>query len=159
MKNSPLGPLRGAESYPPSETAQRKGVVRRRIEIIEENKMNLGTQIDRLIKARERLRAKRAEVELLETKFREMEDQVLWSMGDVKLEKATGQLGTASISKTVVATVKAWDEVEQYIYANNALDLLQRRMSDKAWRERYEDGLLIPGTEPHTVVRLNLRIK
>ena len=121
--------------------------------------MEMGKLIDKLAKVRERVRTLRSKLEALEDSYRELEDQVLHALTDAKLEKASGALATASISKTVVPTAKDWQEVEEFILKNKALDLLQRRLSDKAWRLRYEEGILVPGTEPYTVIKLNLRTK
>jgi len=121
--------------------------------------MEMGQLIDRLAKAREHVRDARAKLEAEEDIFRHLENDVLNALTDARLELASGSLATASITKTLVPTVKDWEKVEKYILKHKAFDLLQRRMSDKAWRLRYEDGEEVPGTTPFTVVRLNLRAR
>ena len=121
--------------------------------------MEMGQLIDRLAKAREHVREARTKLEAVEDVYRHLENDVLNALTDAKLEKATGTLATASITKTLVPTVTDWGKVEKYILKHKAFDLLQRRMADKAWRARHEDGEEVPGTQPFTIVRLNLRAR
>jgi hypothetical protein len=78
-------------------------------------------------------------------------------MDEVGLESARGGRATATISENVVPTATDWDALEQYIYENDALYLMQRRLSASAWRELIESGEVVPGTEPYTQRSISLR--
>jgi hypothetical protein len=41
--------------------------------------------------------------------------------------------------------ISAWDELEKYIRENDAVDLLERRLSKKAVVLRWDDGVPVPG--------------
>lgn len=58
---------------------------------------------------------------------------------------------------STVAQVTDWDAFYAYIYKNKFGHLLQRRVSDPAWRELMEQGKKVPGTTPFTKKRLNFR--
>ena len=65
-------------------------------------------------------------------------------------------VATAAITRTTVAQVTDWDEVYKYVKKTGEFDLLQKRMSDVAYRERLDAGKPVPGTEPFIVVNLSL---
>jgi len=67
--------------------------------------------------------------------------------------------GTVSISKTDVASVKNWTLFEDYIYNNKTLHLLQRRVSNDAYREEVKLVGELPGVETFEVITLNLTKK
>lgn len=121
--------------------------------------MELGQHIDRADKLRLRIKREQAKVDLLQSQLDEMEAEILRLLLDAKLDKASGKLATSWISETLVPTAEDWNEIERFVHKHKAYDLFERRLSSKAWRLRYEDGLLIPGTKPYTRVRLNLRTK
>jgi hypothetical protein len=43
--------------------------------------------------------------------------------------------------------VNDWEEVYKYIKANDAFDLLQRRLTETAVKLRWDDGIRLPGIE------------
>jgi len=55
-----------------------------------------------------------------------------------------GSLGTLSIRTSEQPVVNDWDALYQFILQNKAFDLLQRRVSSTAYRDRLEDGE-VPG--------------
>ena len=73
------------------------------------------------------------------------------------IDKMTGRKATVSISTSVVATVEDWDAFLAFVYRTKSGHLLQRRVSDPAWREMIEIKGKVPGTQPFTKKRLNLR--
>ena len=56
-----------------------------------------------------------------------------------------------------VAGVTDWDKLYAFIKKKNYFHLLQRRVSDPAWRELIEQGKKVPGTTGFTKKRLNYR--
>ena len=87
----------------------------------------------------------------------EAEIEILESLEASGLEKTATKAGSVSISKSTVAQVTDWDEFLGYIYKNKYGHLLQRRVSDPAWRELQEQGKKVPGTTGFIKKRLNYR--
>lgn len=52
-------------------------------------------------------------------------------------------------------TVKDWPKFYEYIKANDAFELLERRISSSATKERWEDGIAIPGVDRFQVDKLS----
>lgn len=71
----------------------------------------------------------------------------------------TGASGKTHKVQTYVDTIpqsENWEEFYEYVKKNNAFDLLQRRLSDVAIRERIADGKKIPGIKMFPVVKVSL---
>ena len=86
-----------------------------------------------------------------------LDSEVMEAMYQSGLEKTATKLGTVSISTSTVAQVEDWDKFLAYIYKNKYGHLLQRRVSDPAWRELQEQGKKVPGTTGFIKKRLNYR--
>ena len=56
-----------------------------------------------------------------------------------------GKLARVHVETKPIPTVDNWDAFYKYVLKNKAFDLLQRRLSDKAISERWEQGKVIPG--------------
>ena len=117
----------------------------------------LGKAIDKILA----LRGKKAELEAaakdVEKQIADLDSEVMEAMHQAGLEKTATRLGTVSISTSTVAQVEDWDAFLAYIYKNKYGHLLQRRVSDPAWRELIEQGKKVPGTTGFIKKRLNYR--
>jgi len=113
--------------------------------------------IDQFWVAREEKRALEEQVKEVEVKIKEIEASLMDQMEEQGLEKATGSKASASISASTVADVQDWDLFWPYIAKNKYWHLVQRRVSDPAYRELLDAGKKVPGVQPFVKRRLNLR--
>lgn len=117
----------------------------------------IGKTIDKIFS----LRKKKAELEAaakdVEGQIALLDAEVLEALEASGVEKTATKHGTVSISTSTVAQVTDWDAFLAYIYRNKYGHLLQRRVSDPAWRELVEQGKKVPGTTGFTKKRLNYR--
>lgn len=117
----------------------------------------LGACIDLMYK----LKQERAAIEKTAGAVREQEDELekhlLETFAKTDLEGARGKLAVAGINMSTVPTVKDWDKLYAYILKNKAWDLLQKRASAAAFRERWDDKVIVPGVEVFTVIKLSLK--
>lgn len=86
-----------------------------------------------------------------------LELEVLNSMLDGNVESVRTGRATVSVKRSTVPQVQDWNALDAYIVKNKALDLLQRRVSVTAWRERVEAGKAVPGVVPYEKVDLSWR--
>lgn len=77
----------------------------------------------------------------------ELRHEMQTEMGIAGTDTYKSELGTVSVAKQSIPTVKDWEAFYTYLLDNQAVDLLQRRISTSAWRERVEEGEVIPGVE------------
>lgn len=117
----------------------------------------LGKIIDKVFSLRKKKSDLEAALKDVEGQIAELDADLMESMGKAGVEKTSTKNGTVSISTSIVAQVEDWDKFLAYIYKNKYGHLLQRRVSDPAWRELIEQGKKVPGTSPFTKKRLAYR--
>lgn len=117
----------------------------------------LGASIDALFKLREKKRAAEAVVKKIEEQLQVESDAMIAKLREAKLESASGKLATASIGTMIVPNVADWTAVHAYVKKTGAFELLHKRISVEAWRERVDAGQPVPGITPFSDTKLGLR--
>jgi len=117
----------------------------------------LGTLADRIWASREEKRRLEAETKVVSEKIAELEEELLQRMDAENTEKAAGSKASISITKSIVADVQDWDLFWPYIAKNKLFHLVQRRVSDPAYRELLDMGKKVPGVQPFPKRKLNVR--
>lgn len=118
----------------------------------------IGTLIDEIFNKREDKRRLEAQVKEIEGEIAGLEEYLLERMDAEKTDKGSGKLAGASISTNVVGNVTDWDKLWTYIFKYKASHLMQRRLSDTAYRELLEHKGTVPGVEPFSKRRVNIRV-
>lgn len=120
----------------------------------------LGACIDLAYELREKRlsRQREVEAELAEMKADEkaLKDHIINTFTKSEIDGAKGSVCSASITRVVYPKVTDWDKVYAYILKTKEFDLLEKRMGKLAFRERYDSGVKIPGTEAYEDVDLSL---
>lgn len=117
----------------------------------------IGGKIDRLFRLRtKRLEQQRA-VDDLRAQEREIEDELISTLGKDRLNKAAGKLASVSVQRKTVPSVVDWDKFYKYVKKENAFELLQKRVNISAARERWDDGEDLPGVEQYIDTKISLR--
>ena len=117
----------------------------------------IGKTIDKIFSLRKKKAELEAAVKDVEGQIALLDAEVLEALEASGVEKTATKHGTVSISTSTVAQVTDWDAFLAYIYRNKYGHLLQRRVSDPAWRELIEQGKKVPGTTGFVKKRLNYR--
>lgn len=120
---------------------------------------SLGGSIDEFWRLRESKRTAEAAVKVIDDQIAAQETLLFERLEKDGLRKADGKNASVSITEAVVANVTDWDSFYAYVGKHKHFHLLQKRVSDPAWRELMEKskGKGVPGTEPFTKKKLNLR--
>jgi len=121
--------------------------------------MNIGDQIDDLVVQREKMRTLQKEIDTLKSIYDMDIIKILETLDEQGLPKASGKIGTVSVKETTVAHVIDWDKVYNFILRSKAFHLMQRRISDGAFREQLDirKGKRIPGIDSFVKRGINLR--
>lgn len=133
--------------------------VKRKTKSAEPPKLTVGQKIDNMFDLREKKRALDAQIKDLDGQLATLESELMEDMTAQGIDKTAGSKATVSITKTTVANVEEWDTFLAYVYKMKYGHLLQRRVSDPAYRELLEQGKKVPGVSPFTKDRLNLRVR
>lgn len=117
----------------------------------------ISAEIDGLYVLRQQKQAAEAQLKQLDQEIREQERRVLDALDAQELTQSAGRTAKASISESVVPSVTDWDEFYKFIHRNNYWHLLERRPSVSGCRELFETKGVIPGVQPFTKRRVNVR--
>lgn len=85
-----------------------------------------------------------------------LEHDIITAMENEGNESIRTKFGTVTITSEQVANVLDWPDFERYIYETRSLHLMQRRVSNAAYRELLKIHESVPGTEPFMVRKLGL---
>jgi hypothetical protein len=117
----------------------------------------LGTLIDGIWSLREAKRKLEAEVKVIEEDIGKSEELLLERMGKEGVDRSTGKFASVSISENVVPITKDWDAFIAYVIKSKQGHLVERRPATLACRELWEKKGSIPGLEPFTKRKANIR--
>lgn len=118
---------------------------------------SLGSLIDGIWAEREVKRALEAKIKLQEELIATMETTLLERMDKEGVDKSTGKKATVSISSTVKGNIVDWDTLCKYVKKTDYFHLFHRRVADEAVREIFETKGSLPGVEPYTKRKVNIR--
>lgn len=116
----------------------------------------IGATIDLLFKLREQRKEIEAKAAAVKDQEAALESHLMNNFDKSGLDGAKGKLATASITYSDVANVTDWDAVYKHIVKTKSFDLLQKRISVTACRERWADKKVVPGVEINTISTLRL---
>lgn len=117
----------------------------------------IGACIDKLFELRkERLNIEK-DADAVRAKESELEKYIIETFNKTDLDGARGKTAVAGITMSTVPTVKDWDKLFKYVKKEDAFDLLQKRVSATAYRERMDAKEVVPGVESFIVTKLSLR--
>src|SRR5258708_783703 len=103
-----------------------------------------GACVDRLYVLATKQTTLQAQLATLAEEYNFVEAHLLTTLPVAKLDGAIGKRATARIVKTDVTSPKDWDKIRAYIVRTKAWDLLHKRLSSTACRERWAANKVIP---------------
>jgi hypothetical protein len=111
---------------------------------------------DELYKTRElRLAAQKATDEL-QAKETALKEHLINNLPKSDASGVAGKLARVTVVTKPIPQVKDWDKLYKFIKKTGAFDLLQRRLTDTAIKERWDNGKEVPGVEPFNVVSISM---
>jgi len=119
--------------------------------------MKLGQTIDRLLEIRDKKAELNAEVKKLTEEFTELEQTLIHKLQEEETTQGRSTKATASITSTTIAAIEDWDAFERWVLANEAIYMIQKRVSNGAYRELIQTGEEIPGLKPLKQTTISLR--
>ena len=120
----------------------------------------IGSKIDKLFQIREKKQQLQDQIKELNAEFETIEKDLVSTLEAQGLDKARGNLATASIAPMIVPTVKDKEEMAKWAYENDRFDILQARISRGPAVELYtEENFIVPGTDVFTKTKLSITKK
>lgn len=119
----------------------------------------LGREIDKLMVIGLAIDNANARVKSFKEDYAEQEQIVKKLMDAVEIDSASGTKAKVKIDRDLVPNISDWAKFYAHVAKTKSFDLLQKRASVTAFRERWEAGKKIPGTEQVTLFKLKLSKK
>lgn len=86
----------------------------------------------------------------------QLKDDLILALQEANLTSAGGTDHKVTYKQETKPVAGDWNEIYRYIQENDAWDLMQRRLLESAIKERWEDGVEIPGVVSFPVDKLSL---
>lgn len=119
----------------------------------------LGGCADRLQALRQEKAKLNKELQALDAEYKELKEKLIQELPKSQAEGVTGRQARAKIVTKHVPSVKDWGRFYKYVARTKSFDLLQRRVSEAAVKERWEAKKQVPGVEPYQVVTVSVTKK
>ena len=120
--------------------------------VIPKNVAAAGDLLYTLREQRLEIEAQAAEVAKKEAQVREF---IINNLPKQEASGVRGRVAQVRIETKDVATAEDWSKVWKYIQANDAFDLVQRRLNDVAVKARWSEGKKVPGVKKFSVVTVS----
>jgi len=122
-----------------------------------------GTLVDKLKKLELLDKELKEQIKVIEDKrspvkekMKEIEDELLSRFKEEKLTACAGKLATAKKDESDYGSIEDPKKFCSYVMEASAWDLIANAIPVKAFRERLEDGVRVPGTKRFTKVKIKL---
>ena len=89
-----------------------------------------------------------AQLKILTATRIDLEIRLIGSMEAIGQDQIRNACGTFTLSKSTVPSEIDWETFHQWIYDNQMMHLLQRRISPKEYSDQIAMGEIIPGVTP-----------
>ena len=116
-----------------------------------------GTVVDALYALAERRRAAARAVDDLKAIERELSELLAERLDGQKLSQIRGSAASFTVSSEVVAQVEDWEKFFDSVAKEDAFDVMQKRVSNKVYRDLLEDGVKLEGVSPISIQKTSCR--
>jgi hypothetical protein len=117
---------------------------------------SLGACIDKLYGLRAKRLAAQKKIEAMGAMETAYENHILNTFAKADLDGAKGKTATAGIKRQTIYSIKDWEAFTGYVAETKQWDLMRKQAGSTACRERYDNGVEIPGIEPIAKITLSL---
>lgn len=121
----------------------------------------LGTTADKLYELAESIKILKKrhddEMKKLRGRQRVLEAHATALLAKERTDTASGKVGIIERQTVVKPIVNDWGRLYRYIEEQSTFDMLQKRLNEAAIKERWADGIVVPGVERAMIFRLSVR--
>lgn len=119
--------------------------------------MNLSELINQLVDVKRQRTDIASQDSELSIKAAQLESDIMHAMSEAGTTKAASEAGhSVSMSKKSVPTINDWDAFYTYVQQTKSFDLLHKRLSITAFKDRLEQGEQVPGSSMTELWGINL---
>lgn len=116
----------------------------------------LGACADKLYNLRQSRLAQQKLVDVIEAEEKALKEHIINTLPKSEASGVAGKLARVTVTTKEVPQIKNWDAFYKHLKKTGQFDLMQRRLSDAAIKERWEAGKEIPGVEHFQVTTISM---
>ena len=116
----------------------------------------LGACADRLYALRATRLAEQKKVDAIGAEEAALKEHIINTLPKSEASGVSGKTARVAVLTKTVAQVQDWDALYKYVARTKQFDLLARRVSDAAVKERWEDGKAVPGVDKFNAVTVSV---
>ena len=121
--------------------------------------MNIKELIDQYVETKNKREGLSEEVKACTNKLAELEKDIMELMSQAGISQAASDKASCSMKMAKHPAIEDWNQFYGYVAQTGQFELLHKRLSSQAFRERWEAGEVIPGTSASEVWELSVRRK
>jgi hypothetical protein len=121
--------------------------------------MNIKDLIDDYVATKNEREALSATVKEKTEKLGRLEGDIMKLMSAAGINQAASDKASCTMKLSKHPAIKDWQQFYAYVANTGQFELLHKRLSSTAFRERWEAGEVIPGTEASDLWELTVRRK
>jgi len=118
----------------------------------------IGAAIDALWKLREQRKELDSQSTKLKSSEKILEDGILAKFTKQDLDGSRGKLAQLTVSPLTVPVAEDWSKIYAHIKKTGAFELLHKRLSSEAMKERWDANKKVPGVGRFNIIRLSLTV-
>jgi len=118
--------------------------------------MNLKDLIDMYVETKNAREELSSQVKEKTEKLTSLESDIMALMSDAGISKAASDKASCTMRMSKHPAIDDWQAFYGYVAATSQFELLHKRLSSTAFRERWEAGEAIPGTSVSEVWELTV---
>lgn len=116
----------------------------------------IGACADRLYTLKSEKSKAQAAVDKLDAEEKFIKNHIINTLPKSEATGVAGKLARVTVITAEVPQVKDWTAFYAYVKKTNSFDMLQRRLSEAAVRERWDSKKAVPGVEAFAVTKVSL---
>lgn len=121
--------------------------------------MNIKDLIDLYFETKNRREVLNEEAKSCTLKMAELEKDIMEQMSQAGISQAASDKASCTMKKATHPSIEDWQAFYGYVAQTGHFELLHKRLSSTAFRERWDAGEAIPGTSASEVWELTVRRK
>ncbi len=116
----------------------------------------LGACADKLFELRNKRLAEQKKVDEIAAEETALKNHIIENLPKSEASGVAGKLARVTVVTKQVPQVKDWDAFYKYVKKTGSFDLMQKRLTDAAIKERWEAGKEVPGIEHFNAVSVSI---
>jgi hypothetical protein len=116
----------------------------------------LGACADKLFELRNKRLAEQKKVDEIAAEESALKNHIIENLPKSEASGVAGKLARVTVVTKQIPQVKDWDAFYKYVKKTGSFDLMQKRLTDAAIKERWEAGKEVPGVEHFNAVSVSI---